>query len=1667
MHHPLQSPFPLRPRRQRLVAPRSRTAKTAPNLNSATSRSTWEKLSGAPQDPVVPPRIETSRRLARALLKNRAMPTVLAIDAGVEHLRLRERDADGGLIRDVVVPNQGDLCRLFTERGLPTHVAEEATRVVITGKLASTVRAALGVGHTVEPSEAFWLAARRLMAESDEWVETLAFVDLSASGYLLVGVNRGGGLADDLLVVNPRCGAGSGINLDRVLQKLDVPRDRVDDLLSAYAGETGRARRAAIPTRADRCGVFASSATVSDKNQGIPLDVALATTLKSEVLKACRKLPAGFDLVCFCGRIFRWRFARDCAGDFVRAQGVREVVFDPDNNRVLDALAQGRGRDGVASRPTAGRTSPTQAAPRSFPGFAAIREQLEAAGLYRRLPSAPVPPGDPEDVMNRRVVIGLDVGSTMAKAVVADATDGEVLFLSTVSNAGDTIETVKRVLGALVDTGATTLQLRGIGVTGSARYQVQQALAHIYPSLGGRMTVLVENYAHARGSIDEARQHAARIAATGVRVNQDLCVLVDIGGEDTKVSTIALAQAELYANAMNLKCSAGTGSLMDTLSALFGLPGVKEACAQAYAAPRSFAIDAKCAVFLMENARRLQAAGTPRDQILASANWAIVENMARTLWGQIDLPKHAVVLLHGQTMLSDPLPLAVTDRLQSYLDAPAYALVPPHPGHRACFGLVRTLVQTAPEGAIELRPADFIGASFDKRIIECRGAVCGDAAARCNRTSLACRGADGQRFLFTLGGCSAINEVFARRGTTPPPAARDAYKEIWDFIAARHRRSDAPDRLVIPRSFCVSEWAFLFARLFERLGIPVHVDDVLEADLLRAQSAFHIDTCAPQMGAVGQYRRLAAEPHGIILAPQIETLPTTGSARGQTCTVNQGGSAVACNLAVEAVPDARFHIFSAQLTRLDAQALADQLGPKLADAFAHYGQAPTGEELRVAFAGAIDDHHALRRAAADLAADLAEEARAEGRQVAVVVGREYVLNPGLYDSSVRRLLHDKRMAAIPSYMLEIDPDPEFEKVYWRNPHVILSLLKAIATKTLHQRLKHPRLASVFGQIEAEAETGALLPVVQVSTFACGPDSVIAHLVSEIMRRRPFLLLQSDAILKELAHLENRVNTYVKQLELGLQGALRIDDGPPLEVTRIDALRNRAPVDPKRDAIYIPTMSDNRAVTSVLRAAGFACLDNYDETRPLGAIVREGRRHTGDAVCAPLAAVYGDLLAAVEDFRRRHEQDDPLVRGKRRLLYFDNQSDGPCRQGQYADMHQHLYLARRSIGSETTAASAPGAPIGGGAMLQILVGHEMDGFNFGLPEWALFRVYQGVVVQGVLQELLFAGGARCRDAADYARFLSAHRSLKSELYAALESFTGPGRFGRWAVAATAGIPGLGSAAKFVSYRLHGRDLARPLARFARTWIHGRSLAPDHLRLHASGEVYMRVAQAEDLFGKLIRLAGFQQFCLTVSPLWAYLEYLPEYQIEVSREALATLAEARARATSQHERRQATAAIHTEQRRLARSRRLGQQLRRVLARPLYNAAGVALPPSPRRLLDEAREVLPTLRPHGELALYVGEALLELRAGIDIFFSLAPAGCMVTSMGEVLTPRLQQVAGATHGRIQSLFSADGEIDEELLALALLKAWGPGERGRDRDRTPGELAPPRRSRIAAAAAL
>jgi len=1570
------------------------------------------------------------------------MNTQLYIDVGVSHIRLRVLDTNGNELENDVIPSNRDLKELFKEHHIQERFGTTADApIFIVGKLAALVKQALGNGYTFLDSAVQWLTAKDLqksVAEKEGVSCPLAVMEISASGYSVVGIDENGELKDDLLAVNPRCGAGTGVNLDRVLQKLGLDRDDVDSILADYLGEAGRNKRLNMAVRADRCGVFGASATISDKNQGIPLEVALATTLKSEVLKVCRKLPEGFDRVLMLGRFFKWQFVRDCAEDYLKSVGVKYFDYDPENSAVLDSLYKFINQTGVSTLSQPDHSFLKESHPAEFPSFSSLLEKYSAPDDLRycrefseEIISVPNMEGIP-------VHIGLDVGSTMAKVVMADD-NGRILFLDAYSNAGDTIATVKRVFSELVLKDINSLHVRSIGITGSARYQVQEALSRIYPDLSSRIEVLVENYAHAHGSIDRVREHLISLKEKGVKgLNEDFCVLVDIGGEDTKISTIALKEAELFNNAMNIKCSAGTGSLMDTLSALFGIPGAGAASKAAMEADKSFEINATCAVFLMENAQKLQAQGVPREEILASANWAIVENMARTLWSQVELPGNSIVLLHGQTMLSDPLPLAVTHRLQDYLGAPAYSLVPPYPGHRACIGLIRSMQQSVPAGCQVMKLSDFLDAHFEKSIIQCRGAACSDPEAVCNRTNLKCQGADGKQFSFTLGGCSAINELFAKAKEKSREKApvKDSYKEIWDYIDSHNPKSDNPKRLVIPRSFVVSEWAYFLSQIFLALGIPVHVDNVQDHDLSDAQPFFDIDSCAPHMGAVGQFLRLAREPHGYILATQIEKLPTYGKSIGRTCTLNQGGVAVARGIAMTEVPDARIHLLNLDFENLESGVIADQLFQRIQPIFEFYNAKPDISELLQAVQKALNAHYKLREDVATMTAGFMEEAWKQGQRVALVVGREYLLNPGIYDSHVRRLLRDKDMLAIPSYVLDIELNEEFKHVYWRNPHAILTILDAVARKGLHKVVKQPRLAALFRRIE---ESDDLLPAVQISTFCCGPDSVTLPLAAELMKTRPFLLIQSDAVIKELAHLENRVNTYVRQLELGLHSKMKLGSEKPFEIGTLRTLENNHPLNTETDVICFPTLSDNRAVTNVLRGAGFTCIDNYYEKFDLERNVKLGRKVVGDSVCSPMAGVYADLIRAAEDFSRRKAENDPLVEGKTRLLFFDNAGTGPCRQGQYVEVHKLMFWREEhgfpqqsdlpEDGSDESCVS------GNEAIMRFLVAREAEGYDIGLKEWTTLRIYQAVITLSVLQDIHYQASTVCRDKKEYEEFYADFLKMKEDVFKAFGDFHGPGAVGRFLTKLEGGL----GIAKYFAYRLDGRDVVKPIKRFRKRWLDGKidngSLKP--LNIHVTGEVYMRVAQGEEIFNTLLSILGFGRFKIDVAPLWAYFDYM----IEESTDSLSgEIKLAEAEVSRGEGKPESFKLISENEGKIKNLSRLRWILRSLVAKPLYKAAGLHLPVSATDNLKAAERVLPTLRPVGELAPYVGEVILGLEHGADLFLNVAPTGCMVSAMGQVISPCLRHaVQDEKCGHVQPLFSADGEVNGELLSMSILKSLGP----------------------------
>jgi hypothetical protein len=203
--------------------------------------------------------------------------------------------------------------------------------------------------------------------------------------------------------------------------------------------------------------------------------------------------------------------------------------------------------------------------------------------------------------------------------------------------------------------------------------------------------------------------------------------------------------------------------------------------------------------------------------------------------------------------------------------------------------------------------------------------------------------------------------------------------------------------------------------------------------------------------------------------------------------------------------------------------------------------------------------------------------------------------------------------------------------------------------------------------------------------------------------------------------------------------------------------------------------------------------------------------------------------------------------------------------------------------------------------------------------------------------------------------------------------------------------------------------------------------------------MRVAQFEEIDRALLATLGFGQFEVTHTPVWSFLDYKIAGMMMEAREAIGESSEELQRTRDVAVRRELKRLRRNKRKQLTGLKAIQFILREVLAGPLYRAANARMPESMEHILDVAGTLIPTRRPGGELVPYIGEALLKLREGYDLILNVAPEGCMVSSMGEAITPGINAAAPGATGKIQHLFSQQGDVDKELIALALLKTIGP----------------------------
>ncbi|HKB59359.1 MAG TPA: BadF/BadG/BcrA/BcrD ATPase family protein [Gallionellaceae bacterium] len=220
-------------------------------------------------------------------------------------------------------------------------------------------------------------------------------------------------------------------------------------------------------------------------------------------------------------------------------------------------------------------------------------------------------------------IIGLDIGSTTVKAVVAE--NGKVLWQDYTRHHTKQAEMTHTFLERMEAECGVQRGVDRIFLTGSGAGLVA-------PLVGGKTV-----------------QEVVAVAAAVEKLHPDVNFVSEIGGEDMKTLFFTPSgegkSKQVY---MQSACSGGTGTFIEKTARKLNIPA-EQLAQMNYAGLDLHKVSSKCGIFAEADANTLVKSGVPVDEIIASLFEAVVyQNLATLTKGNTPVP--GVLLLGGPNM---------------------------------------------------------------------------------------------------------------------------------------------------------------------------------------------------------------------------------------------------------------------------------------------------------------------------------------------------------------------------------------------------------------------------------------------------------------------------------------------------------------------------------------------------------------------------------------------------------------------------------------------------------------------------------------------------------------------------------------------------------------------------------------------------------------------------------------------------------------------------------------------------------------------------------------------------------------------------------------------------------------------------------------------------------
>jgi predicted CoA-substrate-specific enzyme activase len=641
--------------------------------------------------------------------------------------------------------------------------------------------------------------------------------------------------------------------------------------------------------------------------------------------------------------------------------------------------------------------------------------------------------------------LGIDIGSVSTNLVVIDA-EGNLLKEIYLRTQGRPIEVVDRGLKEIEGELAASLDIRGVGTTGSGRELIGE--------LVGADTVNDEITAHKTGSMHVCNQMDMEPVDT----------IFEIGGQDSKF--IRIDKGVVVDFTMNEACAAGTGSFLEEQAEKLGISIKEEFARLALGSANPARLGERCTVFMERDVTGMMHKGAEVGDLAAGLAYSVALNYLNRVVRGRKIGK--VIFFQGGTAYND----AVAAAFSQILDKPI--IVPPHNGVIGAIGMALIARDRMKDTG---RASRFRGYDLNRVNFTTREFVCQACSNFCDMKEF---NIEGQR---TYWGDKCSDKFRKRARTDRQPVIEDLI-EWRDKLLEETLLPCKGNRLTvgIPRTMFYYDRFPFWCAYFQELGFDVILSSPTDRKVSMAGEELSIaEPCFPVKVAHGHVQDLLEKGADYVLIPNVVNVEgPEGEVDSHLCPWNQ-----TLPFVIRAAPQ----LESAQAKFL-SPTVHFRLGRKhvekvLAELAGSLGATPRANQQAVmaAYAAQATFTDALLEAGRQ-ALDQLEET---GEPALVLVGRPY----NLYDRSVncdipRKLRTLYGVNVLPMEVLPLDGEDISDvnpNMYWNSGRRILA-----AARIAH---RHPNLHLVY-----------------ISNFKCGPDSYIKSFLDEAAGK-PSLVLQFD------------------------------------------------------------------------------------------------------------------------------------------------------------------------------------------------------------------------------------------------------------------------------------------------------------------------------------------------------------------------------------------------------------------------------------------------------------------------------------------------------------------------------------------------------------------------------